>query len=86
LRAVHRARDLQPDVLLLDVSRVDRDGLGAARRVVREAPTARVIGLSMDEESDQAQAMMEAGAIAYLSKNLRMQVLVEAVLQAARGR
>ena len=56
------------------------DGVEATRRVLGRHPGIRVIGLSMFEEQEQAQALREAGAVNYLSKGGRTADLIAAVL------
>ncbi|MFW6033216.1 MAG: PAS domain S-box protein, partial [Phycisphaeraceae bacterium] len=62
------ARELHPDVVLMDVTLPDLTGIEATRRLGREVPEVQVIGLSMHEQQDMAAAMRDAGAIAYFSK------------------
>jgi signal transduction histidine kinase/PAS domain-containing protein/ActR/RegA family two-component response regulator len=66
--AVDLALKLKPDVVLMDVSLPLIDGCEATRQILSESPNARVIGLSMHEESEMEAAMLKAGAVAYLTK------------------
>jgi CheY-like chemotaxis protein len=66
--AVKMARELKPDVVLMDVSLPLLNGFDATRQIVAELPGTRVIGLSMHEEPDMAATMFKAGASAYLTK------------------
>jgi len=68
LQAIEQARKLQPDVILMDFSMPRMDGTEATRTIHHEMPHIRIIGLSMYEQADRAAAMLEAGAVAYLSK------------------
>jgi len=78
-RAVDLARRLRPDVILMDISLPLVNGLDATRQVVSEHPGIRVIGLSMHEESDMADAMRKAGAVAYMTKGGPTDQLIAAI-------
>lgn len=67
--AIEQVRDLDPDVVLMDFSMPRLDGAEATRIIRRETPGVCIIGLSMYEEADRADAMIDAGAVAYLTKS-----------------
>ncbi|MCF8145497.1 MAG: response regulator [Deltaproteobacteria bacterium] len=69
MEAVIKARDLQPDVIVLDISMPKMDGVEATRIILSEFPHIRIIGLSMHDKQDQADQMIEAGASAYCTKD-----------------
>jgi PAS domain S-box-containing protein len=82
--AVRLARQLQPDVLVVDVSMPRVDGLEAIRQLRAEQPALRIIALSMHEDVETEWAMREAGAVEYLVKSGRPERLVAAI-RASRG-
>ncbi len=64
------ARRLRPDVILMDITMPTMNGVEATRSIKSEMPDCRIIALSMHEREDMEQAMREAGATAYVSKDV----------------
>ncbi len=83
--AVDMTRELLPDLVLMDISMPVMDGMEATRRICAELPQVQVIGLSMFTNDEQARPMLEAGAVAYVSKTDSSDVLL-ATIQACAGR
>jgi DNA-binding NarL/FixJ family response regulator len=79
--AVEKACQLRPEVVLMDYSMPGMDGVEATRLIHDRMPHIRVIGLSMFDEADRAQAMREAGAVAYVAKSAGPEVLLAAIRQ-----
>ena len=81
-KAINMAIDLQPDVVLMDVSMPLMSGDQATRQIKAYLPETRVIALSMYEERRQEGEMFRAGAEGYILKT----VSAEELLAALRGR
>jgi DNA-binding NarL/FixJ family response regulator len=79
--AVTAAMRLKPDVVLMDVSMPQLNGIEATRRIVAQLQNVRVIGISLHETEFMAEAMREAGAIDYFRKNEPVAVLLEKILR-----
>jgi len=79
--AVDLARQLHPNVVLMDFSMPVMDGVTATRLIHDEHPDIRIIGLSMYVEADRADAMTDAGAVAYLTKSGSTDLLLETIRQ-----
>lgn len=79
VEALELAAEHRPDVIVMDVTMPRMDGMEATRRITRELPGTRIIGLSIHAEQDMAQRMRDAGAEAYLSKAGPMDELLAAM-------
>lgn len=83
---VRAARELRPDVVLLDISMPLLNGIDAARQLKRMLPQTRLVFLTMHAEADYVAAALEAGASAYLLKSSAPAELVPAIRDALAGR
>ncbi|MFC1965732.1 response regulator [Chloroflexota bacterium] len=66
--AIEKACELDPDVIVMDVSMPSMGGIEAARRILKEKPTARIVVLSRHDNLSYARALLEAGASGYVPK------------------
>jgi PAS domain S-box-containing protein len=78
-QAVEKARQLNPDVILMDINMPGMDGIHATRIIRSELPCVRIIGLSMHDRQDQADQMIQAGASDYCSKDGSTDELLSAI-------
>ncbi|MBF0672424.1 MAG: response regulator transcription factor [Salinibacterium sp.] len=84
--AIERARELQPDVICMDVQMPGMDGLEATRMLVADASvTAGVLILTTFDRDDYLFEALQAGASGFLLKNARAEELIDAVTIVARG-
>ena len=83
--AVALRRTTQPDVILMDLSMPDVDGAEAIRQILNEAPTARIVALTMYREEAYLLAAVRAGARAYLLKTAEADELIAAIQAVHRG-
>jgi PAS domain S-box-containing protein len=81
---VELTKDLQPDVVLMDISMPVLNGTDATRQIYADCPGVRVIGLSMFGAAEQTAALRSAGAVAYVSKTAPTEELLAAIRAAVR--
>jgi NarL family two-component system response regulator LiaR len=83
-QAVELALFYQPDVVLMDVVMPELDGISATRRIMQEMPDQRIVMLTSSDEDEMGFVGLRAGAVGYLSKDVDVDVLPQA-LAGARG-
>ena len=77
--------DLNPDVVVMDLSLPGISGIEAIRRIVRKDANARVLVFSMHEDTVFVDQALRAGARGYLTKSSAPNTLVKAIEEIARG-
>ena len=83
--AVFQARELKPDVILMDVVMPDQTGLDVLPMLVHEHPETRVLLLSMQDDPRYVREAFAAGASGYVLKEAADAEVVAAVREVARG-
>jgi len=83
--AVSLAAQLRPDVVLMDITMPDMDGVEATRQIKALAPEVNVLALTIHEEKAYFFEMLNAGASGYVPKRAPPDDLLAAIQVAARG-
>ena len=83
--AVKLARELQPDVVVMDLLMPVMDGVAATAAIRREVPDVEVLALTSVLEDEKVVSAVRAGAIGYLLKDTRSDDLIRAIKGAAEG-
>jgi len=83
---VELARELSPDVVVMDIGMPDLNGIEATRQITRESPKVKVIALSMHSGRKYVTEMFKAGASGCLLKNCDFEELADAVRIVAGGK
>lgn len=77
--AVTAARELSPDLVVMDVSMPDLNGVEATRQIISQRGSIKVLCLSMHSDPSLVEAMLEAGAAGYQLKDYALEELVRAI-------
>jgi DNA-binding NarL/FixJ family response regulator len=85
LDAIRLARELDPDVILMDVRMPDLDGVEATRRLVAAGARARILVLTTFDLDEYVYAAVRAGASGFLLKDVKPAELVDAIRVVAAG-
>jgi len=83
--AVEQAEKLQPDIVIMDVTMPELNGIEATRRITAVAPRSRVLALSMHKDAVYVREILRAGARGYLLKDSADADLIAAVRAVAKG-
>src|SRR5215204_756649 len=84
-QAIELARELQPDVILMDIKMPGINGIEATREILHTSPRIGVLVVTMFEDDDSVFAAMRAGARGYLLKDARGDEVINAVRAVAAG-
>ena len=85
LQAIDLARQLQPDVILMDLRMPECDGLTATRRITAEVPAAKVIILTTSDDEQDLFEAVKCGAFGYLVKSMDTDQLIACLEQVQHG-
>ena len=84
-KALKLVQKIRPNVVIMDVTMPDMNGIEATRKIVTEVPGVKVIALSMHSDRRFVLGMLEAGASGYLMKDCAFDELAKAVRSVAIG-
>jgi two-component system, NarL family, response regulator DegU len=83
--AVAKARSLDPDVILMDISMPGMNGITATKLIKKEMPRIKIIMLTMLDQEGYVYEAVKSGATGYLLKNTGLEDLVKAIKEVLKG-
>jgi len=84
--AIERLKELSPDVVVMDLSMPDLNGIDATRQAIAAKPGVKVIALSASDDDRSAIEMLRAGAVGYVVKVSAYDELISAIRSAINGK
>jgi DNA-binding NarL/FixJ family response regulator len=85
LEALVKARELVPDLILMDIAMPGCDGLEATRRIKQELPAVTIVMLTVRDEEEKLFEAIKSGAQGYLLKSIRSREMLNLLRGAVRG-
>ena len=86
LEAVHKAEELQPDLIVLDIGLPSLNGIEAARQIRKLSPNSKILFLSQESSFDMVEEALRLGALGYVVKAHAGTELLAAVEAVSQGR
>jgi len=83
--AVQMAKELNPDVILMDIAMPQLNGLEATLQIKRDCPAVKVLALTIHEDEEYIRQMLASGAMGYITKYAATEELVQAVQTVHQG-
>ena len=84
--AIDTALSLRPDIMLMDINMSPVNGFEATRKIVRNCPEVKIIGVSVNDQLGYARNMFQLGARGFVTKNTSQQEMIEAILEVHKGK
>lgn len=84
--AVQKTRELEPDIILMDISMPGGNGIDASRKILSTHPGIKIIALSQHDSKEYITQMLDAGCLGYLLKNSRKDEIISALEMVSRNK
>jgi two-component system invasion response regulator UvrY len=85
VEAIEAAVKHTPDIILMDINMSPVNGLEATRKIVKQVPGIKIIGVSINNQPAYARNMLESGAKGYVTKNSSKEEMIEAIISVYNG-
>lgn len=84
--AFHQISQTRPDVVLMDINLKEESGIDLTKLIVQTLPKTKIIGLSMHDDMVFVKQMLKNGASGYLTKNVNVEELIQAIEDVNSGK
>jgi DNA-binding NarL/FixJ family response regulator len=84
--AVELARQLRPNVIIMDINLPGMNGIDATQLIRKFSPTSKILGVSLHTQPTYARKMIQKGAMGYVTKNSSREEMFKAIMEVQHGR
>ena len=83
--AIELARQLKPDIMIVDVNMYPVNGFEVTQKVLKDDPSIRIIGISINNYPSYASRMLENGARGFITKGTSLEEISQAIVEVYSG-
>ena len=84
--AVELAKQLRPDIVIMDINLPGMNGIEATQLIRKYSPASRILGVSLHTQPSYARKMIQKGAMGYVTKNSSREEMFKAIIEVQNGR
>ena len=84
--AIEKARELHPDIVIMDINMPGINGIEATEQIKKISPESKIIGVSLHTQPTYARKMMQKGAMGYVTKNSSREEMFKAIEEVYQGK
>jgi DNA-binding NarL/FixJ family response regulator len=84
--AIVLSKQLKPEILLIDINMSPINGFEATRKILKQDPSIKIIGLSVHKQPSYAKNILQLGAKGYVTKSSPHKEIIHAILQVSEGK
>jgi len=83
--AIQRTKELKPDILIVDINMSPTNGFAVTEQVIKDSPSIKIIGLSVNNQPKYAMRMLELGAKGYFTKTSTFKEFSHGIIEVFNG-
>jgi DNA-binding NarL/FixJ family response regulator len=84
--AVELAKQLRPNIVIMDINLPGMNGIEATQQIRKYSPASRILGVSLHTQPTYARKMIQKGAMGYVTKNSSREEMFKAIMEVQAGR
>ena len=84
--AIQAVKDHEPDIILMDINMHPVNGFEATKKIIRQFPSAKIIGMSLNNQPAYVRNMLQLGAKGYITKSSTKEEMITAILEVYKGK
>jgi DNA-binding NarL/FixJ family response regulator len=83
--AIHAANSINADIILMDINMQPVNGFEATKKILKKTPSARIIGISVNNQPSYARNILQLGARGFVTKDSSKEEMIDAIITVHRG-